>query len=350
MSPRVIHLGMALMLVAGCGGGTSKPKADPAGPVETSSVGKKADEDFLAQAAPGMGDVKDVSFSPDGATIVVASGNVFKGDVQTFDAKTGKVIHSFPGGYGCAAFNADGTLLAAAGKDCLMIWDTATGKVRVTIPGYDAMITRVAFSPDGQSLATSSYDGTVQVWTVATGKRLHVLQGPTKQKQSNWVLDVAWSKDGKRLAAAGPSEAIVVWDPQSGKAVHELRQPNVASSVPFTPDGKLLASISGTKDSPREIRLWDIESGREVRTLAWGSGPAQCVAFSPDGTRLVAVNNDGEVRSWDTRSWEVRNTFPAHGQMIWKLAFAPGGKVFATASADGTVRIWDGVKLEPKKE
>jgi len=334
------------LLLAGCG-------ADPntkAGPVvqtpeakskeqeagQPASLGK-VESDFLAVTPPLEGKLHDVSFSPDGTMIVASAGNVFKGEVTVHDAKTGKPIRSYSGGYGCAAFSFDGKLLAAAGRDSVKVWESDTGKLTKSLPTDETMVTRVAFAPGDKHLAASSFAGKVYIWESATGNKVHTLETPMLRKASNWVLDIAWSKDGKRLASAG-HQAAFVWDTETGRSLHKLS--DFATIVAFTADGKTLMTNSDT----RETKLWDAESGKEVLAMKFRSS---CAVFHPDGKRLAIGDNDGNIGTWDLATGNALKSFRAHEKQISRIAFAPNGKTFATACFDDrTVRIWNASKLD----
>ena len=110
----------------------------------------------------------------------------------------------------------------------------------------------VAFSPDGESLATAGFRS-VTIWSLATGKEIKVLRGHISQ-----VRQAVFHPDGKRLASAGDD---------------------------------------GT------VKIWDVQTGQEVLTLRGHSGPVCDVAFSPDGRQLVSASRDGTVKIWDATPW-----------------------------------------------
>src|SRR5207248_4927598 len=146
----------------------------------------------------------------------------------------------------------------------------------------------VAFSPDGKTLAAGSWDGTVRLWEVASGKELHQLS-----KQQGPVRSVAFSADGKLLACGGEGSAIILWETATAKELRRLvGHRGSITFVQFSPDGKLLAS----KGYDQTLRLWDVATGREGRRLgdqqraSQGNDPDCPVVFLPDGKTAASAS------------------------------------------------------------
>ena len=300
-----------------------------------------ANDDFLAATPTAVDRLWDVSFSPDGTIILAGAGNVWKGEVAIYEAKTGKVIRSLPGSYGCAAFSSDGKLLAAPIRDGIKIWESGTGKELKSWAEGPPMITRIAFSPDDKYLAAASFGGDVKIWDTTKWTAVRSLETPMVKKASNWVLDFAWSKDGKHLVSAG-HQAILLWDVKTGKRLHKFG--TFATCVALSPDGKTLAANSDEKEDV--INLWDINSGRQIRKITLLSG-ARSIAFHPEGKRIISGDASGNLQTCDLDSGKALSSFKAHEKGVARIAFAPDGKTFATASDDATVRVWPVEKLNP---
>ena len=126
-------------------------------------------------------------------------------------------------------------------------------------------MSRVAFSPDGRSLALSSWDGTVKLWNVTTGMEVCSLRG---HKYRSWGL--ACSPDGQTIATSSEDGSIKLWDPASGREIRSLGDRSEGIyDVAFSPDGRSLASTSYVD---RKLRPWDIASGRPVREFGGHKG------------------------------------------------------------------------------
>jgi len=155
---------------------------------------------------------------------------------------------------------------------------------------HTGAVVSVAFSPDGQLLATACHDGTAQVWEVSSARLLHTLAhgGPS-------VHGVAFSPDGQLLATAGHDGTAKVWEVSSARLLHTLaHQSAYVIGVAFSPDGRLLA----TAGDAGTAKVWEVSSARLLHTLAHGGPSVHGVAFSPDGQLLATAGHDGTARLW----------------------------------------------------
>ncbi len=152
-------------------------------------------------------------------------------------------------------------------------------------------MTSVAYSPDGKSLASSSWDETIKIWDVVSRKKLASLQG-----HSHWVTSVAYSPDGKSLASSSYDKTIKIWDVVSGKELASLQgHSHWVTSVAYSPDGKSLASCSEDKT----IKIWDIGSRKELASFQGNFESVTSVAYSPDGKSLAISSNNKTIKIWD---------------------------------------------------
>jgi WD40 repeat protein len=232
-----------------------------------------------------------VGFAPDGRQF---AGGDEDGLVHVWETSNGVLRRRLDHGEWIVglAFDPGGERLAAAGEaGTVRLWDLATGQQRLEVD-HGGELTGLAFSPDGRRLATAGRDGAVRVWNVATGAPVLQLDHPCT------VWDVAFGPDGRRLATAARDRTVRVWDAASGDETLHLRHGcslwgRSVQRVAFRPDGEVLASAGCDKT----VRLWNAGTGAPLLEIGHG-GPADAVAFHPEGRELVTAG--GDVRIWDT--------------------------------------------------
>jgi uncharacterized caspase-like protein len=140
------------------------------------------------------------------------------------------------------------------------------------------------------------------------------------------------------LASASRDHTIKLWDVASGREIRTLSgHSSAVASVAFSPDGRTLASGSGD----HTIKLWDVASGREIRTLSGHSDVVWSVAFSPDGRTLASASWDHTIKLWDVASGHEIRTLSGHSDGVKSVVFSPDGRTLASGSFDYTIKLWD---------
>ncbi len=194
----------------------------------------------------------------------------------------------------------------------------------------------IAFSPDGEYLATSDTKGDIQIWNAHTFTKIATCQG-----HQHWTWTVVFSPDGKYLASASDDHQVKLWDVATGECLQTyLGHTFSVNAVVFSPDGQIIASSA--QDST--IRLWRTFPGNlspEIQTLVGHNGRVWSIAFSPDGRTLVSGGEDLTVRLWNVATGECVAEWSAHTAWVRFVAFSPNGKTIATASYDRSIKIWD---------
>jgi WD40 repeat protein len=149
---------------------------------------------------------------------------------------------------------------------------------------------------------------------------------------------VSYSPDGKRLASAGSDGTVKIWDAETGKQLRSLEgHTDQVFCAVFSPDGNWIASAGIDKT----VKIWDAETGRELKNL---EGHTQCVdsvAFSPDGKRIASAADDRTVKVWDLEKSQILRTFKARSSISNYVVFHPDGKRLVSASLEGIIQIWD---------
>ena len=211
---------------------------------------------------------------------------------------------------------------------------------------HSATVGRVAFSPDGQQVASVWTNGDVAIRDARTGRVLHVLEPrPAPDGMDHLVRSLVYSRNGRYLAAARHGGVIHVWDPTTGKLLHTLKGHKGACwQVAFSPDGQTLAS--GGED--RSLRLWDMASGKEFHKFP-NPGVVKGVAFRPDGESVIAASDDGTVTVWNLGTRQVIYSFQGR-ELTYPLSawFSPDSQRLAWASLDGHIKIWNTTTGQPE--
>ncbi|OCK95059.1 WD40 repeat-like protein [Cenococcum geophilum 1.58] len=248
-------------------------------------------------------------------------------------------LEGHSGAVNAVAFSHDGQLLASASDDrTIRLWNPVTGEQVQMLKGHTGAVNAVAFSHNGQLLASTSDDRTVRLWNPVTGEQVQMLEG-----HSSTVRAVAFSHDSQLLASSSYDRTVRLWNPATGEQVQMLEgHSNMASSVAFSHDGQLLASVSD--DST--VRLWNPATGEQVQELKGHSNWVNSVAFSHDGRLLASASSDGTVRLWNPVTGEQVRELKGHGDWVNSVVFSHDGRLLASASDDGTVRLWNPVAGE----
>jgi WD40 repeat protein len=288
-----------------------------------------------------------LAFSPDGKTI--ASTSAWEPAVHLWEVATGKTVRRFEGHQGpagCVAFSPDGKRLVSGGADrTFRLWDVSTGKElhRISTKELSLLPCMGTFSPDGKLLALTGImtlsgnerarNGTVILWDTTTGKELRRLVS-----RFHSAYPAVFLPDGKTLITGDWGSPLQThwWDVATGK---ELRCFEVGECKAISADGKLLATSdpgSGT------LHLRDAATGKEQSRLQGGHGHLGHVIFSPDGKRVASARSDRMVRLWDVETGkEIRQVGRGHQDSVFFLAFSADGKTLAAASDHDALRFWE---------
>ena len=320
-------------------------------------------------------EVYAVAYSPDGRQLATTSRKlasfISEGVTKIWDAETGQPMASYASDEDATrnlAFAPDGKTIAMGSKNEVAatdLRDTATGKIQHTLPRHDFFAYDVAFSPDGKLLAQAEDSGTLSLFDVKSGTRKRFLKkimieagGTVHFVSFSTVYSVSFSPDGKILAAGCADATVQLWDVGTGRLVRTLTgHPKSVTSVEFSPDGRLIASSSNERvwsssmssasaqrikknASDNAVRLRDARTGKVLHVLRGHTAGIDWVAFSPDGKTVASGSDDKTVRLWDTSSGRLQQILEGHSGTVDTIDFSPDGARLASGSNDRTVRLW----------
>jgi len=297
----------------------------------------------------------ELAVSRDGS--IFATGRGDTGAVQLWDTATrrrlGGPIAAPKAGCGASfdvTFSPDGKSLAVACDMTVRLWDVSTR--RAAGPPLDTsdpdellgFVQAMAFSPDGRTLATSTYEGTTRLWDMATRRQVgDTLGTPDTKTGGKAIRVVAFTLDGRHLLTGGADDTVRLWD-TAGRHRAAGRFTGHSGDIDdfsISPDGTILATAS--KDGT--ARLWNIAARKQVGRALRGSGDHPGfvgLAFSPDGTRLATAGDDGFIRLWATT--DHRQVGPVLNDQrlpLRGLRYGADGGTLMANGEDATVWFWD---------
>jgi WD40 repeat protein/energy-coupling factor transporter ATP-binding protein EcfA2 len=153
----------------------------------------------------------------------------------------------------------------------------------------------------------------------------------------DFVTSVNFSPDGKTLVSVSRDNTIKLWNVETGEEIRTLKGHDGVQSVNFSPDGKTL--VSGSWDNT--IKLWNVETGEEIRTLKGHDNSVNSVNFSPDGKTLVSGSGDKTIKLWNVETGEEIRTLKGHDNSVNSVNFSPDGKTLVSGSGDKTIKLWN---------
>ncbi len=354
--------------------------------------------------------ISAVAFSPDG--FLLASGSEDQ-SVRLWDSRTNqclRLLQGYNSGVWSIAFSPNGQTLVSGGQDrAIRLWHLSEVrgqqsaereeplttnhqklKTLSTLHGHTSWVWSVAVSPDGDTIASGSEDGTVRLWAFPEGRQQAA--GSTQHSEPNTqnstrplqplpprvpspltltghthaVWSVAFSPDHQLLASGSLDSTIRLWH-RSGCELQRLDgHEGGVCAVAFAPRSPLAQQqllASGSQD--QTIRLWIIATSitplaesepspltvQPLNTLHGHTSWIRCLAFSPDGTWLASGSSDGLIILWAVETGDRLHTFQAHASLVLTVTFSPNGNVLASSGGDGIIKLWDisGISRQPSK-
>lgn len=208
------------------------------------------------------------------------------------------------------------------------------GVLQQLFPNHKDLCSAVRFLGDDQ-LVTGSYDGTVKIWDIKSGKMLRSFAGHKGKVTS---IAVHLSGYGRFLLTGGEDKLIKRWDLNSMEPIVKLApQESSILDVNISPDGNLLLQACGNQIA----RLLETKTGKAIYRLEGHQDDVRLVRFSPDGSLILTASRDKTAKIWETASGKLLATFSDHLKPVTIAAFSPDGKYVMTGSSDEYLYFWD---------
>ncbi len=300
--------------------------------------------------------VNGVAITSDGKQALSAS---WDGHLRHWNLATGELIkemHGHQAGINSVAVSSDGKRAITGGRDQSMIlWDLENAKEVRSFKVQRGGVWDVAFSPDGTKALAGCGDGFVRLWDLDSGKELLALEA----QKGGYAWTVAFTPDGKQAVTGGGNallelpttdESLRLWDLTTGKEIRQFQgHTKDIRRVAISPDGKQL--LSGSFDGT--MRLWDIQTGKEVKCFNGPGHFVESVAFTSNGKRVIcsygprvveAIQEEDarcSLRLFDLNTGKELKQFKGHTAPILSLAISADGRYLVSGSADRTMRLWE---------
>ena len=306
--PLLLEL-LTLIVLAACqvstGGGNQPPSSSNSSSMPTDYSKLTVIKVFSGEFS---GTIEDIAFSPDGKSLVTASGQNSEWN------KYEQIMTNYPGQ--------------------VLLWNVDSGEFK-RMDGLKSKAATVAFSPDGKRLAGAA-SGQIRIWDLSTGKG----ESLSDDNVNHYCL--AYTAEGQGLVSLGDKGRIL--DAQTGAVRTVLNLPYLSSNyMALSADGERLVSFKtkGGDFTSGEIAIWNLRSGIAEKNFPWTGSDYRAITLSPDGGIVVTGERSGEVKLFEASTGRLLKSIEGHTDSVKVLSFSPDGNVVATGSDDKTVRLWD---------
>ncbi len=296
--------------------------------------------------------VHALAFTPDSMVLASAGGNTEDFAIRLWDVASGQNIGTLNGHDGivwAVAFSLDGEMLASVSSDnTAKVWDWRKGTLLKSLD-FPSEVVSVSFSPDGQSLAVGGVDEmqnqirNAAIWTYAVGSWEPLVKFP-----EYWnITAMAYSPDGSMLVGGGTSRNVQVWRARDGSPVYTFSHAHQVGKAAISPNGSTVATatcetVVNYDCTDGAVWLWDLSTGRLIKKLTGFPNIVVDVTFSADSSTLIVASRDGTLRFYDTSAYQTLFDFTSPGG-ISTLTVSPDGGLLATGNVNGDVTIWKNV-------
>ena len=279
------------------------------------------------------GNVNCALFSSDGKQIISSSedGTSIVCDLKSLSSRT--VFSKKDCSVEYAEFNYNDTKMAVVTSNAAHIIDVETGKTDIVVGEHRDLITSASFSPDGKTIATSSYDKTIKIWDITTGKIIHTYSG-----HSNIVKDVVYSPNGRFVLSTSSDNEARIWNVETQASKQRIHNDlGILNSVTYSPDGKYLAAIS----VDGKARIWNMKTKKDISSFNIPE-IANSITFNKYGDKVVVAADCSKIRVYDVRTGLLNDSVTISEAVSFDCAlFADDNKTIVAFSHEGPTVKYD---------
>jgi WD40 repeat protein/serine/threonine protein kinase/Tfp pilus assembly protein PilF len=303
-----------------------------------------------------------IDLAPDGRRALIGGENLMRlWDLET-DEELMRENHQKALSH--VAFSPDGRHAVSSTDESVRVWVLPPGRRAGEQPpvvevaqllGHDGILQTAVVSPDGRRVLTCGWPKTIRLWDRETCQQIRSFGD-----SAGGLKSVAFSPDGSRALSGGDDGVVRLWDVGSGEQKREFLpgHANNVFSVAFSPDGRVAYSAGGGvyRDTGLQdgtdfaVRVWDVNTGKQLPALDGHKGMVLSVAVSPDGRYVLSGGNDTIPILWNARTGAVIHRLRGHTGRVHCVAFLPDGRRAVSSGVDATIRLWDlesGQELSP---
>ncbi len=285
--------------------------------------------------------IYDLAFTPDGKNIV-SCGYGQDRTIRIWDVNTGRMLSSIVEYTRAVEISPDGKLMATASGGGLPIKIRDFKKLSVIgeLNTGGESIWDMKFSRDGKRLYSISYEETLKVWDMESGKLLKEINTKEDKAQKRYhkpFMKLTLHPDGKTAAVGDSKGRVRFWDTETGEEKRIIEgHHSVVPVVKYSPDGKIIASAS----ADNTLKIWDSADGSLVKHILMFT-QTNGLCFSPDGRSLAAGGNSRTLFVFDTSTWKLTHKLKGHTKPISRIVYSPDGRQIASSGTENRVILWD---------
>jgi WD40 repeat protein len=224
-------------------------------------------------------------------------------------------------------------IVSASYDETLKVWELVSGRVVATLQGHTNGVTACTVTPDGRHVVSASIDNMLKVWELESGREVATIEGHPRA-----VTACVVTPDGRHVISASWDETLKVWELGTGRSVVTLQgHIKRVNACAVTPDGRHVVSAS----ADQTLKVWELASGCAVATLEGHTDVVNACTVTPDSRCLISASDDQTLKVWELASGREMMTLEGHTDVVNACTVTPDGRRVVSASRDRTLKVWE---------